>query len=181
MKKYKLINRKTKEEHICTKVNVDGFDYYYKDEIIPYEKLVLGNWYYSDYEGDIRFFQNCAPEYDYADFKPIICTNNPNINISKVIDEVEEMAGKYSLNRGISQGLEQRMIDAYITGYNKHKETNPFSEEDMVEFAKFLHDYRPTDGYKGIVFPFVKGNNVYSHTELLELWKEQKVETIYYE
>lgn len=29
---YKLINIKTKEEHLCDKVTIKGFDYYVSDE-----------------------------------------------------------------------------------------------------------------------------------------------------
>jgi len=29
--KYKLINAQTKEEHLCDKVTIDGFDYYVSD------------------------------------------------------------------------------------------------------------------------------------------------------
>jgi hypothetical protein len=34
--KYKLINNKTKEEHLCEKVTIDGFDYYVSNEKINY-------------------------------------------------------------------------------------------------------------------------------------------------
>lgn len=33
MKKYKLINNQTKEEYLCDKVTIDGFDYYVSDKI----------------------------------------------------------------------------------------------------------------------------------------------------
>jgi len=34
--KYKLINLKTKKEHLCDKVTIDGFDYYVNGEEINY-------------------------------------------------------------------------------------------------------------------------------------------------
>ncbi len=30
--KYKLINKTTQEEHLCSKVVIDGFDYYMKEK-----------------------------------------------------------------------------------------------------------------------------------------------------
>ena len=47
--KYKLINQKTKEEHLCDKVTIDGFDYYASDELPKQNDAVItavGNIHY---------------------------------------------------------------------------------------------------------------------------------------
>ena len=59
----------------------------------------------------------------------------------------------------------------FIEGYNKCHKSYPFSEEDMIEFAKF-----------SIKNNFCKEENrYYQYWELLQLWKEQKPKTIWYE
>jgi hypothetical protein len=58
--------------------------------------------------------------------------------------DVEKLASYYTLNRGISKGVEQRMIDGFVAGFNKAKEnyevTSPIRE---------LHQYKLglEDGY----------------------------------
>ena len=49
MKKYKLINTTTKEEHLCDKVTIDGFDYYVSDE-----KYAVGENCIGEDEGGLR-------------------------------------------------------------------------------------------------------------------------------
>jgi hypothetical protein len=52
--------------------------------------------------------------------------------------EIEKLAGNYALNRGISEGIEQRMIDGFVAGYNKAKETL-YTEEQIKEAIKLAH------------------------------------------
>jgi hypothetical protein len=51
--------------------------------------------------------------------------------------DIERLASDYALNRGISKGVEQRMIDGFVAGYNKAKE---MEKERMIEFAKQFID-----------------------------------------
>lgn len=125
MKKYKLINNQTKEEHLCNKVTIDGFDYYVSDKE---EQVVLGKNYY-EHDNHIpiySFTKDTLPKEYYL--PEVIATNNPNINIPKVVDEVYYECMK-DQNGGIN-GM-------WVKGYNKSQETHPFSEEDMKSFGKF--------------------------------------------
>lgn len=179
--KYKLINSKTGEEHLCDKITIDGFDYYVNDFIsdevngdltkIPFEKLIL----------------------------IAVASNNPNIDIPKVIDD--ELAihtknhfkdywkkddGSEMKGDEISASMMTNMLcetSAFIAGYNKSQETHPFSEEDMIEFSEWCansHYHYYFDGEK-----WSWGNSHKQHycstKELLQIWKEQKSKIIYYE
>lgn len=105
--KYKLINKTTGEETLCDKVTIDGFDYYVSDEIpkeddvatIPsYASLVIvGSIDDMPYSESHRHWQGlfCNTCFDVeavSKFKKVIATNNPNIDIPKVVDEVERLA-----------------------------------------------------------------------------------------
>ena len=124
--KYRLINKQTNEEHLCDKITIDGFDYYVNDFIsdevngdltkIPFEKLIL----------------------------IAVASNNPNIDIPKVVDGVE-MLGEDETNIRILQHktpsqIARQYFDGFIKGYNKSQETHPFSEEDMIEFGQWVID-----------------------------------------
>lgn len=183
--KYKLIQAKTGEEHLCDKVTIDGFDYYMSDEKINEETLFVDdnklfecrNIFEIGIEDDnglIHKFENC---------KKIIATNNPNIDIPKVVDEVEKLAFDYyeQVKKDYySNGQQaqmpksnkefQAMGDGFIEGYNKSQETHPFSEEDMKDFGYFCAKH-----YKEKVLPKK------SFDELLQLWKEEKIKIIFYE
>lgn len=113
-KDYKLINSKTKEETICNKVTLeDGFDYYinktikqedlknkdfliWKDEIHQFHSDMGYGWKtYTNMEEDgsslCLNYSNVVGLY--------ITTNNPNIDISKVIDEVKTLSLEYTINK----------------------------------------------------------------------------------
>jgi len=180
MKKYRLVNIKTKEEHLCDKVTINVFDYYVSnDKIID--------------DGTICYFQGLKiidvvrptpifddegyVEYEYIDrdFKlAVIATNNPNSNIPKVVNEVEILADTlfelHSKNI-MSPQFETRKM--FISGYNKCKETHLFNEEDMIEFAKWLDVNIQQREY----YPMFSMN----YKELLQAWNSQRPKTIYYE
>jgi hypothetical protein len=54
--------------------------------------------------------------------------------------EVEKLASDYTLNRGISKGVEQRMIDGFVAGYNKAKETL-YTEKQVTEAMLKVCEY----------------------------------------
>ena len=54
------------------------------------------------------------------------------------IEKIEKLAGDYALNRGISKGVEQRMIEGFVAGYNKSKETM-YTEEQVREAIRLAH------------------------------------------
>lgn len=156
--KYKLINKKTGEETLCDKVTIDGFDYYVSDE----KTLFSDGKTFVTKENIIHM----AYGYNYGD-KVVIASNNP-IDIPKVVDEVEELANQKTL---------PHLRAVYIEAYNKSQETHPFSEEDMIEFVDWLF----TDCSENGPFGFSCKGNAYSNKELLQIWKEQKIKTLYYE
>ena len=197
MIKYKLINIKTKEEHLCDKITIDGFDYYVSDEKI--KELAPDDRYATIVENPRRivFYTKHVQSKDVV----VIATNNPNIDIFKVVDEVEELALKTTLHPKVlfeelkkcSQNdallidefgeyniVRYRETTGFILGYNKSQETHPFSEEDMVLFGDWLNKNASrnnvgTWGYFGNLF--------YTKTtkELLQLWKEQQPKVLFYE
>ena len=117
MKKYKLINTTTKEEHLCDKVTIDGFDYYVSDE-----KYAVGENCIGEDEGGLRIHKcvilnNCLA----IGCKKVIATNNPNIDIPKVVNKVEKLAKEQWGN------VHRTGILGFIDGYNKSQETHPFS------------------------------------------------------
>lgn len=118
--KYKLINKTTQKEFICDKITFEGFDYYSHNP----SSINISNMSVMDYA---------------------MATNNPNIDLPKVIDE---------------------------------NSINIFTEQDMIEFSIWAN-----------LNAFVLNNEIdwyyagktYTSKELLEIWKEQQVKTIYYE
>ena len=161
-KDYKLIHNTTKEETICKKVFIDGFEYYVSDEIAK-----ANEYYYSILNNKIgiSFIQK------NKDLKKVLCTNNPNIDIPKVIDETEESFNIVDDIKVRYSGEEADLWCSYKIGfgdgYNKAKETYQYTEEDIIEFAQYVLD-----------------NISYNNDKLEEMlftWKKQQIKTIYYE
>ena len=165
--KHKLINKQTSEETLCDKVTIDGYDYYVSDETI--EEGWRGTAYKKDVKGQIfKHFYTTNKWYKNA--KKVIATTNPNIDdIPKVVDEVERLANEFGYHDQTSDTL---FREGLILGYNKSQETHPFTEEDMIEFADWV--YRSQFDVEG----YTQDKET---KELLQLWKEQKPKTLYYE
>lgn len=165
--KYKLINNKTKEETICEKVEIDGFDYYVSDEIAKPRE-----YYYSYLTNKISvsFIQK------NKDLKKVLCTNNPNIDIPKIINEFENLAEQdadkceYYKHPNSDNGYYDH-VEGFKAGYNKAKETYQFTEENVLEFALFCANFALSD----------EDTEDKTRKELLDIWKEQQIKTIYYE
>lgn len=167
--KYKLINNKTKEETLCDKITIDGFDYYVSDE-----KPAKGEYFYNKIDDEIygpaeghEIVYNKELKWDFK----ITATNNPNIDIPKVVGEVQELAKQeHVYNHKSVNEISFRL--GFEEGYNKSQETHPFSEEDMIEFAEWI--VRMDWNELSVVYEK-------STKELLQLWKEQQTKIIYYE
>jgi len=225
--KYKLINSKTKEEHLCDKVTIDGFDYYVSEE-----EIKVGDWY--TWDGNKNSAPSlCTDNYnetsileskEFTKFFKVIATNNSNIDITKVVDEILKLSSKYINSEDIKskkkwntkqyfeydlKNIDLKGKDEFLykklllklcaetsfgftDGYNKSQETNPFSEEDMIEFGKWigLNCYRFTPNYKGTdKTTWWDGGDLNNHKkenpilteELFQIWKEQRSKIIYYE
>lgn len=152
--KYKLINKTTKEEHICDKVKIDGFDYYVSNEQV-FENGVYAQCSFAGYISKTRNGQ--------ISYK-VIATNKTSIDLPQVIDEVEILADQLGYNAHNCHG--------FIEGYNKSQETHPNSDSDMIEYGiwvinnrnKFSNDVLAQKGGK-----------------YLEIWKSQQIKTIFYD
>jgi hypothetical protein len=150
--KYKLINAKTNEETICDKVTIDGYDYYVSDELPRNEDYGFTK---------LNTITKIGYGFDYKLYRKAIATNNPNINILKVVDEVERLGREFLKEKGLKEN--SIAFTPFILGYNKSQETHPFSEKDMIEFSEWTK------------------SNGKATKELLQLWKQQQPKTLYYE
>lgn len=169
---YKLINKATGQETICDKVVVDGWDYYVSDEII--EEGWKGTAYKKDVKGQIFKHFHTTNEW-YKDAKKVIATTNPSIDIPKVVDEIFKLSFDYFASR---DKIDVQSMYDFKEGYNKSQETHPFSEEDIIEFNEWCNKSYEFDNRCNEWF---HGNGYYTTKELLQLWKEQRIKTLYYE
>ena len=175
MKQYLLKNKSTNEEVLCTKVVVDGFDYYVseckilkRDYVIFCDKNLL---YQVEYQ---------SQEYDYnndSDCKKVIATNNPSIDIPKVISDAEVA----NINRGIDKA-NGYLKDEFVIGYNTHASTHTLSDDEVVEFNDWcIKNYCCEILFSG---KWYKRNGddetEYTSKELLQLFKEQQIKTLIY-
>lgn len=172
--KYKLINSQTKEKHLCDKVTIDGFDYYVVNEIPSIgDKSILQ---VEDFATLIlTHYDACEP--DYTGTK-VIATNNSDIDVPKVVDEVARLAEEHcewwEFERLLGSGSNGLAHDSFISGYHKSQETHPFSEEDIIDFYEWMQSYQDLSCALRI-------NEVDTKGELIELWKKQRPKTVYYE
>lgn len=170
--KYKLINKTTNETHVCDKVIIDGFDYYVKEDLVKEDEFFLmGN----------QIIQNSSlltDEWCKSKQPKVIACNYLSTDIPKVIDELEIYEYSNSLSKLLydeerhrDSSIKDLFIVACQSGFNLSKESNPFSEYDMLKFAVFVGNY-----YADI------HNKVVSTKELLEIWKSShQIKTLYYE
>ena len=180
MKKYKLINTTTKEEHLCDKVIIDGFNYYVSDEVETRSGKIayINN---NVYKGELRVVTTVFGNSNLEDCKKVIATNNPTIDIPKVVNKVEKLAKEQWGN------VHRTGILGFIDGYNKSQETHPFSEEDMIEFVEWCQKPCLEDLRQPNVVYISSGNfywykhKKYTPKELLQLWKEQQPKVLFYE
>lgn len=194
--KYKLINIETKEEHLCDKVTIDGFDYYVSDKyarignFITDGKVIEKVTYFDTFTLEYSIKPNgrtpMCQKRPSLKWGNILATNNPNIDISKVVDEVEKLC-KFNVEKIYSKYIPKDLLDDYIVlyklGYNKSQETHSSSEEDMIEFAEFVSKY--PDKNRNYLGQMLHAKSKYDGAErtidLLQLWKEQQPKTVYYE
>ena len=174
--KYKLINSVSKIETICDKVTMDGFDYYVSDERAVANDFAL-------YGGHITK-KIVDTEWTTGD-KKVIATNNPNIDIPKVVDEVEILLENYYSHE--DDGGDRVFYSTQVREIiNKSQETHPFSEEDMIDFYKWVNQPHPEDNrqpsavYIKNIDMWWHNHKKYTSKELLQLWKEQQPKIVYY-
>jgi hypothetical protein len=169
MKEYKLINRKTGEETICTRVAIDRFDYYilglpkYDEWVLELDTFNIGRVTYLN-EGLCRTIQFEKLIYKC---RQVIATNNPSIDIPRVIDETFTKSFEYFVSR---DKCDSDSMIHFSKGYNTHAETHTLNDDEVIEFSDYVGFY-----YANVHNPVVPTK------ELLQLFKEQLTKTIYYE
>ena len=173
--KYKLINIKTKEETLCEKLTRGKFDYYVSN--ITY--VNKDETYYDTFQKELKT-SNC--EQQSFTINKVIATNNPNIDIPKVVDEVERISYDWlydeeTVNKA-HQGYSLKPMEyGFISGYNKSQETHPFSENDVIAFSEWCNKEYEFDSRSNEWF---HGNGYYATKELFKIWQEQRPKIIYY-
>lgn len=171
-KQYKLINLETKEEFICDKVVIEGMDYYVNDDIksgdvTPYIMCYANNTY------EICNTNNGIRESKLGLAKRVIATIIGNsIATPKITDEAYYLSQKASIVDRAKYDL------GYMVGFTMAKGKYPFTEDDMIEFAEWLAE----NASSTLVFSkWLDGELVDRTTkELLDIWQEQRIETIYF-
>jgi hypothetical protein len=167
----------------CTQGNLSDIGQYLHDTVLKDFEV-----YYYDIDQKTAYFyysnNQKIGKYFADDWKKIIACNNPNIDIPKVVDKVEQLAHKYFAEERFNweqenpNGLKspQSLVEHYNktftplfkAGYNKSQETHPFSEEDMIKFAVFYQKHQ--------------GRSLeYWGKDLFKIWKEQQPKIVYYE
>lgn len=173
--KYKLINSVSKIETICDKITIDGFDYYVSDEVLLYgENLKLNELYVEHTQtkpNRYSLFKNNCDQETFENCRKIVATNNPNIDIPKVVDGVDLVLYAKEEHKFNHRSIQEiGFVLGVKIGYQKSQETHPFSEKDMIEFSEWRRDFEFTDEFSR-----------YDKEEILQIWKEQKPKIIYYE
>ena len=125
--KVKVINKNTNQQFDCQEIEIDAYKYYLYYNTEPKK---IGQYYITK-ENQIDIVKT-GKELG----KPILCTNNPNIDIPKVVNEVETLALKekhvYS-NEDIIEFLEWIKNDNYI--FEKWA-TNKINPKKLLEIWK---------------------------------------------
>lgn len=162
---------------MCEKFVVDGFDYYVSED-----EIKVGDYYLTFTNktviGNVRRCEDSS--YSFTHCKKVIATNNPNIDIPKIINEnklrdmlfVLDGQDVYKAHDQYSQTALGGFLRGCKHGYSKSQETHSFSEEDMIEFTEWI-----------IRRNWQKINIIFEKTtkELLQLWKEKQPKIVYYE
>lgn len=171
--KYKLININSKEETICEKIVIDGFDYY-----------VISNSINCKYGiSKMNVVLPIQIGYDATMYKGIICTNNPSIDLPQVVDDVISFANEIHQELDYDKGRWYGRIE----GYNKSQETHPNSDQDMIDFYEWCDTSEEAALFwrRNRVDPDMSGNHNKKirekRNQLLQLWKDQKPKIVYYE
>lgn len=186
--KYKLINNKTKEETLCDKITIDGFDYYVGGKIkLHGENLENGKFYieHTQIKPDrFSLFKRDMEDDSFENCFLIIATTNPNINIPKVVNEIERLTFQEFKDWSFGEHGPWHTYKMFQKGYSKSQETHPNSDEDTIEFGQWVsHNdwvYLPSKKY-WVNEEQEELEQKLSSKELLQLWKEQRIKTIYYE
>lgn len=214
--KYKLINKQTGEEHLCDKVTIDGFDYYVRSEDKKVNDFIhLDNTIKElpEYNGNhiIQLLdETLLDSANTLNCKKVIATNNPNIDIPKIISKIDLTKLCYYDRRNPDFSIKEEYgydkeeveatgnfakkdcsCDNCFYGRSalteqlvKSQETHSNSDEDMIEFAEWKgkEKFEWNIKYNNWTSQLIQYSGcVYTTKELLKLWKEQQPKIVYYE
>lgn len=165
--KVKAINKSTNQQFDCEEIEIKGYKYYLYYNSEPKR---IGQYYITkDNQVDIV---KTGKELG----KPILCSNNPTIDIPQVIDQVEKLAVEitdyaYFSDSSIDYASYYKGVK---TGYNKSQETHPFSEREL---KKAIEDFHRMN----MAYLTGKENDNLNIEEFVKYWKEQQPKKVYYE
>lgn len=134
------------------------------------------------------YILNKFPTYltDLSECKLVIATNNPTLDIPKVVDEVEKLAKDYAIKEvgnwyneiGLSGDKwgDETHLD-FKNGYNHSQSTHPNSDEDVKDYLNFVED---NYHYHSDTWHNRDTDEPITRDKLLQLWKDQRPQTIYF-
>ncbi len=135
MNNYKLINQATKEEYLCSKITISGFDYYINDNEIKDK-----DWYTNG-----KYLYQADRHYTKAEKdKKVIATNNGNIeDLPKLIEFVQfdleeennqKLINEQNINKAIAKLEEGKVIynrgDRFVAYKKEGKKYFRFTSEN---------------------------------------------------
>ena len=88
---YKLINKTTGEEHICSKETVNGFDFYIGDVVKDINELNVWDTTDSKFHPFLKFIgtsKYAIEAFEKGNFLKVIATNDPSKEIPPVINTI---------------------------------------------------------------------------------------------
>lgn len=181
--KYLLVNKKTKEEHLCSKVTLNRFDYYLDDTDIqrPCSPINVCMAHVS------KICDKCGK---YKGLK-VIATDDSNIELPQIINEdlsISDLAlksigiiqDKVPLREDFITDVQWGFMNGFINGYEQSQESHPYTLQDMVDFAKWIADFKK-HGYVKQLYEACIINKATLVEDLVGIWEKQKIKTIYYE
>ena len=179
---YKLINTTTKEEFICEKVVVDGYEYYVNDsEIIKDEFYISLETNYAT-EPKERYVLYClGVGLNGENPKKVIATTNPSLDIPQIIDEFEELKKEYFKSWSFGETNPNHFYNVLRDAYKKAKEQYQYTKQDMIEFAEWKDKLSPSQ--KVSVWSKngeSKGLFNMDNEQLLEKFENTRPKTIYF-
>ena len=202
--KYLLKQNKEDKGILCDKVTREGFDYYVSDKaninsnnlwVVSKRTNYLGKTFYPKNDGTVTddVIKNLLLSVNYeghytttvgsgCDCDLVIATNNQNIDIPKVVDEVEKLS--LQSNEFWRYGGDYDVFEiGFKAGYNKSQETHPFSLNDLKSLLDFITNEKTEYSimYGNQEERFSTIDKDFTIDELINIWKEQQPKIVYYE
>lgn len=182
--KYLLKQNKENKGILCDKVTIDRFDYYVNEEKTLSNN---GDWYlgHPNYDTLFKWGMFGIHEGKQVWINKVIATNNPNIDLPQVVDEVEVILDAVypKIPSGVyGHTLIAQKRDIFLRGYNKSQETHSFSEEDLKSLLDFITNEKSEYSimYGNQTERFSTNDKDFIIEQLIEIWKEQQPKIIYY-